>query len=295
MTFIGANKNNKNVKTGAYLIPNLITATSLFFGLLAIKLSIDASYNSDSYELFIIASYSLIAAIICDGIDGSIARLTQTQSSFGMHFDSLCDLSSFGIAPAILMYNFALNNLGRIGFCLCFIYTVCIALRLARFNVQTNLNKKSENFTGIPAPMAAAPIAFYILVYNDLLDINIEKYQSPYIISFLNLISSDKFNAWLIFFFMFLIALGTISTFEYKSLKKVKLTGKKPFRLFSSIIILITLILAFDFFKVAFTLLCVYCLYGPVAYFFKRKSKHAESVSLDEQKYFEPLHNKDND
>ena len=106
----------RKVKSSIYLLPNLITSASLFFGLLAIKYSIDGRMNGNMQE-FVFAAYAILAAGLCDGLDGSVARLTHTQSSFGVQLDSLCDLVSFGIATAIVIYNYALNDFFRLGFC----------------------------------------------------------------------------------------------------------------------------------------------------------------------------------
>ena len=157
----------RKVKSSIYLLPNLITSASLFCGLLAIQYSIDGRMNGNMQE-FVFAAYAILAAGLCDGLDGSVARLTHTQSSFGVQLDSLCDLVSFGIAPAIVIYNYALNDFFRLGFCVAFIFAACGALRLARFNVQSEMGKTSGNFTGLPIPMAAAPLAVFIMAQNEL-------------------------------------------------------------------------------------------------------------------------------
>ena len=205
----------KKVKSSIFLLPNLITSASLFFGLLAIKYSIDGRISGNGQE-FVFAAYAILAAGFCDGLDGSVARLTHTQSSFGVQLDSLCDLVSFGIAPAIVIYNYALNDFFRLGFCVAFIFAACGALRLARFNVQSAMGKTSGNFTGIPIPMAAAPLAVFIMAQNELATWNLSDHAQWEVTLAQTLTNPDVRNITLLII-MFLLALGMISTFEYVS------------------------------------------------------------------------------
>ena len=136
----------KKVHRGIYLWPNLITTAALLSGFY----SIIASMNGD----YIQAIYAIFLAALFDGLDGRVARAIGAQSAFGEQFDSLSDLLAFGVAPAILMYSWSLNDLGRIGLACCFIYTACAAFRLARFNVQIGSVDK-RYFIGIASPLAA--------------------------------------------------------------------------------------------------------------------------------------------
>lgn len=145
------NSPNHPVKNkGIYLLPNLFTTAGLFSGFYAVISSMNGHFESAAIAIFI--------AMICDGLDGRVARLTNTQSDFGAEYDSLADMVSFGMAPAILVYNWALQDLGKIGWLAAFIYCACAALRLARFNTQVGVADK-RFFQGLASPAAAALIA----------------------------------------------------------------------------------------------------------------------------------------
>ena len=271
----------KKAKAGIYLLPNLITAGSLFFGLLSLKYSIDGRLH-ENMELFVYAAYAILAAAVCDALDGSVARLTHTQSSFGVQLDSLCDLVSFGVAPAILIYNFALHDFTRLGFCVCFIYVACGALRLARFNVQTSLGKASGNFTGIPIPMAAAPVAICVMAQAELSSWTI-KDKMGWEVSLAHAMTSPDVRNISLLVILFLLALGMVSTFEYYSHKSLRLPRKRPFRVFALVVILCALFFTLQFIVSIALLLLVYCIHGPFLWIFTRKD-HA----LEEDELFEP-------
>lgn len=145
----------KKVSRGIYLWPNLITTAALLSGFY----SIIASMNGD----YVQAIYAIFLAALFDGLDGRVARAIGAQSAFGEQFDSLSDLLAFGVAPAILMYSWSLNDLGRIGLACCFIYTACAAFRLARFNVQIGSVDK-RYFIGVASPLAAIIVVALIWV-----------------------------------------------------------------------------------------------------------------------------------
>ncbi len=271
----------KKRKVGVYLLPNLITAGSLFFGLLSLKYSMEGRYTQN-LELFVYAAYAILAASICDGLDGSVARLTSTQSSFGVQLDSLCDLVSFGVAPAFLIYNFALHHWPRLGFCLCFIYAACGTLRLARFNVQSSLGKANGNFTGIPIPMAAAPMAIYIVAQSELHSWLTQKDKYHWEILFAQTLTSPMAQQITCGLMVFLLALGMISTFEYYSHKSMRLPTKRPFRVFAFILILCALFFTLQFVISVTLLLMIYCLHGPILWLFTRKDKSDEEEELFE-------------
>ncbi|WP_137225704.1 CDP-diacylglycerol--serine O-phosphatidyltransferase [Shewanella sp. MEBiC00475] len=145
------NSSNHPVKNkGIYLLPNLFTTAGLFSGFYAVISSMNGHFESAAIAIFI--------AMICDGLDGRVARLTNTQSDFGAEYDSMADMVSFGMAPALLVYNWALQDLGKIGWLASFIYCACAALRLARFNTQVGVADK-RFFQGLASPAAAALIA----------------------------------------------------------------------------------------------------------------------------------------
>ena len=140
-------------KRGIYLLPSVLTTFGMFAGFY----SIISSINGD----FTIAAISIMIAMMWDTLDGRVARLTNTQSAFGAEYDSLADLVSFGLAPALLVYEWSLYELGRFGWLAAFVYLACAALRLARFNTQVGIADK-RFFQGLPSPAAAGVIASMI-------------------------------------------------------------------------------------------------------------------------------------
>ena len=149
---------HKVKRRGIYLWPNLITTIALLSGFY----SIIASMNHD----YVHAIYAIFLAAILDGLDGRVARAIGAQSAFGEQYDSLSDLLAFGVAPAILMYSWALHDLGRIGLACSFVYTACAAFRLARFNVQIGVVDK-RYFIGIASPLAAVMVISLVWVSYD--------------------------------------------------------------------------------------------------------------------------------
>src|SRR6476659_4214398 len=145
-------------RRGIYLLPNLFTTLNLFAGFYAIVQGMNHDFEKAAVAIFV--------AMVLDSIDGRVARLTRTQSAFGAEYDSLSDMVSFGAAPALVMYEWALRDMGRIGWISAFVYCVGAALRLARFNTQLSTADKRW-FTGLPSPAAAALVAGMIWVLND--------------------------------------------------------------------------------------------------------------------------------
>lgn len=145
-----------NLRKGVYILPNLITTGGLFAGFYGIIASIQESFH--------IAAWFILVSAVFDVLDGKVARLTGTTSRFGVEYDSLSDLVAFGVAPGILMYSWALEPFGRFGWLAAFLYVVCGALRLARFNVQAN-TVESKHFIGLPIPAAACTVASCVLLF----------------------------------------------------------------------------------------------------------------------------------
>jgi CDP-diacylglycerol--serine O-phosphatidyltransferase len=145
-------------RRGIYLLPNLFTTLNLFAGFYAIVQGMNHEFEKAAIAIFI--------AMVLDSLDGRVARLTRTQSAFGAEYDSLTDMVSFGAAPALVMYEWALRDMGRIGWIAAFVYCVGAALRLARFNTQLSVADKRW-FTGLPSPAAAALVGGMIWVFND--------------------------------------------------------------------------------------------------------------------------------
>ena len=146
-------------RQGIYLLPNLFTMGALFAGFYAVIAAMRGDFES--------APIAILFALVFDGLDGRIARLTNTSSKFGAEFDSLSDMVSFGVAPALVMFSWALGDLGKLGWSAAFIYVACAALRLARFNTQIETADKNY-FTGLASPAAACVIVTTVWVFNDL-------------------------------------------------------------------------------------------------------------------------------
>ncbi|MFT4763144.1 MAG: CDP-diacylglycerol--serine O-phosphatidyltransferase, partial [Oleispira sp.] len=144
---------------GIYLLPNLFTTGALFFGFYAVVASMNGLFSNASIAIFI--------AMILDGLDGRVARLTNTQSDFGAEYDSLADMVSFGVAPALVAFSWALQDLGKIGWVAAFVYVAGAALRLARFNTQIDTADKNY-FTGLASPAAAAIVAGTVWSFSEM-------------------------------------------------------------------------------------------------------------------------------
>lgn len=156
-------------RRGIYILPNLFTTAALFAGFYAIVQAMDQHFETAAVAIFV--------AMLLDGLDGRIARLTHTQSEFGAEYDSLSDMVSFGAAPALVMYEWALQDLGKLGWIAAFIYCAGAALRLARFN--TNIDVVDRRFfQGLPSPAAAALIAgmVWVMIDNDIAGTDVSAY-----------------------------------------------------------------------------------------------------------------------
>ncbi len=146
-------------RRGIYILPNLFTTAALFAGFYAIVQAMNGRFESSAVAIFI--------AMVLDGLDGRVARLTHTQSAFGAEYDSLSDMVSFGAAPALVVYEWALKGMGKLGWIAAFVYCACAALRLARFNTNLGVIDK-RYFQGLPSPAAAALVAGLVWVLLDL-------------------------------------------------------------------------------------------------------------------------------
>lgn len=145
-------------RRGIYLLPNLFTTAALFAGFYAIVQAMNQSFEAAATAIFV--------AMVLDGLDGRVARLTRTQSAFGAEYDSLSDMVSFGAAPALVVYEWALKGMGKVGWIIAFVYCVGAALRLARFNTMLGVTDK-RYFQGMPSPAAAALVAGLVWVMID--------------------------------------------------------------------------------------------------------------------------------
>ena len=235
-----------------YILPNLLTAGNLFWGFWAI--------NKALLGEFAWAGSALLLAAVFDVLDGRVARLTKGTSEFGVQFDSLCDLVSFGCAPAMIMYQFGLNAYGRIGWLICFLFMACGALRLARFNVQSAIGKASGDFTGLPIPMAAAVVATYVMFMSSL---NLNDFGIDWLTQFAPYLKSPHAVSAPLLVAAPLLSLAMVSNVIYRSHKVLKIRGIKPFRVLAMAIFVIALI-AFQPEAVGFLFAIVYALSGPM-------------------------------
>ncbi len=238
-----------------YVLPNLLTTTNMFFGFMSIIFAIRGEYT--------FGSYAIVAAAVFDLLDGRVARLTDTTSQFGAEYDSLCDLISFGMAPALIMYLWALQPFGRVGWLASFVFVACGALRLARFNVQSHEEK--THFQGLPIPMAAGIVASSVLCFQDL--------------------KVDASRNWLLLFMTFMLGLTMVSQFRYRSFKDVNFRKKQPFTYLVGgllVIILIAIRPEVMLFAMFFTYALLGALFG-IFYTTKGKQK-AKKISSHSEK-----------
>lgn len=183
-----------------YVLPNLLTTLNMFFGFYAIIHSITGEY--------ITSAYAIVASSVFDLLDGRVARMTRSTSEFGAQLDSLSDLVSFGVAPGILLFLWALQPFGRIGWLVAFFFVACGALRLARFNVQKTVMNPAY-FQGLPIPMAAGIVASSVLAFYDL--------------------QWEASGSSILLSMTFLLGFFMVSTFPYRSFKDLDFKKRLPF------------------------------------------------------------------
>ena len=269
-----------------YLLPNLFTAGNMVLGILAIAYGINDSLTlslaAETNTIpFVLPAELIIIATFADFFDGMVARATGTTSKFGMEFDSLSDLVSFGMAPAILIYLSVLRYLSVWGISITVFYVVCAAIRLARFNVQAQVEEKSH-FMGLPSPAAAGILASYILLsrwegwYGKGIFMNKVMGWYEENLSYIELYGIPVLTV--------IIALVMISTIPYPSLKKLKLESIKPWTLAFIGLVIFWLIKAAEF--TAFTLLTIYLLWGIAQYLTK---KSVEKLKPKKSKQLNPI------
>jgi CDP-diacylglycerol--serine O-phosphatidyltransferase len=204
------------MKKGIYVLPNLFTTANLFAGFYSAIASMKGMYE--------IAAIAILIAVVLDGLDGRIARITHTTSKFGGEYDSLCDLVTFGVAPAILAYNWSLLSYGKMGWLAAFLFVVCGALRLARFNVQIGVID-SRYFNGLPIPGGASVLATGVILYY-------------------YLGGEGRFTNLLILFGVIAVALFMVSSIKYYSFKDLNFFSRKPFMSFVMIVLILVVVVA---------------------------------------------------
>jgi CDP-diacylglycerol---serine O-phosphatidyltransferase len=220
---------------GIYLLPNLFTTAALFAGFYAIVAGMKGKFEHAAIAIFV--------AMILDGLDGRVARLTNTQSAFGAQYDSLSDMVSFGLTPALVSYNWGLSGLGKAGWLASFIYTATAALRLARFNIQIGTVDK-RYFVGLPSPAAAAVVAGMVWVGNEF--------------EF-----SGKRIATVVALVVVVMGILMVSRIKYYSFKEVDFKEHVPFVAILVMILLFSII-AWDPPIVLFLMFFCYALSGPL-------------------------------
>lgn len=231
-------------RRGIYLLPNLFTTAGLFAGFYAIVQAMNGRYDISAVAIFI--------AGFLDGLDGRIARLTRTQSEFGAEYDSLADMVSFGAAPALVMYEWALKDLGRFGWIAAFVYCAGAALRLARFNVNIGVVDK-RFFQGLPSPAAAALVAGFIWLAHD--------NKFPFDLYRLN---------WIAAFLTLYAGVTMVSSVPFYSFKDINFRKSVPFWgiLFA---VLGFVLVSYDPPVVLFLLFCAYGLSGYVLWLVRHR------------------------
>jgi CDP-diacylglycerol--serine O-phosphatidyltransferase len=231
---------------GVYLLPNLFTTAALFAGFYAVVGAIQGRFEAASVAIFV--------GMVLDGLDGRVARLTHTQSDFGAEYDSLSDMVAFGVAPALVSYEWALHGLGKVGWLAAFVYTAATALRLARFNTQVGVADK-RYFQGLPSPSAAAIIAAGVWIGAD------------------HGIDGSAVS-WLAALITALTGLLMVSNFRYHSFKDVDVRGRVSF----IVAVALMLVFAVVFIQppiILFLGFMTYAVSGPVLTLVRRRQRRA--------------------
>lgn len=231
-----------DVHRGTYIVPNLFTTANLFSGFFGIVSAINGDY--------LVAGIAILVSCVFDVLDGKVARLTRATSRFGVEYDSLADLVSFGVGPGLLMYLWALRPFGRLGWLAAFVFVACGALRLARFNVQTDTADK-RYFVGLPIPGGASMVSTTVLFLHDW------RFTAASASNFPLLLAT------------YVLGFLMVSTVPYKSFKDFEIVKAKPLPVLFGAILFVTVV-AIDPGRMLFLLLSVYVLSGPVIYLIRR-------------------------
>lgn len=203
------------MKKGIYILPNSLTLSGMFFGFYSILSAIKGNFDY--------AAWAIMIAVVFDGLDGWVARLTHSTTRFGIELDSLSDLVAFGVAPSVLIYKWAIAPFGRVGFAAAFLFTACGALRLARYNVQMG-STESKAFTGMPIPGAATIAATLVLYWHEIWE------------------ATPQGNVFVLILTIFL-ALLMVSTLRFHGLKEIDFRRRKPFWILVVFVVGIVLVL----------------------------------------------------
>jgi CDP-diacylglycerol--serine O-phosphatidyltransferase len=239
-------RKNRIRRRGIYLLPNLFTTAALFSGFYAIVQAMNLRFDQAALAIFV--------AMVLDGLDGRVARLTRTQSAFGAEYDSLSDMVAFGAAPALIVYEWALKGMGKLGWIAAFVYVAGAALRLARFNTMLEVADKRW-FTGIPSPAAAALVAGMVWIVDDN---NIDP-------------AGLRWWAWAVTVFA---GLTMVSNVKYYSFKTINLKKSVPF-LAIFVFVLVIALLSYQPAIVLFAGFVAYALSGYAGLVWARMRRRA--------------------
>ena len=232
-------------RRGIYLLPNMLTTGAMFAGFYAVIAGMGGDFRH--------ACVAIIVAMFLDGLDGRVARLTNTQSAFGAEYDSLSDLLAFGVAPALICFSWALSDLGKAGWTVCFIYVACAALRLARFNVQLGTTDK-RYFVGLASPSAAGLVVFMVWTLYE--------YQ----------VEVTTFVAIVAAVVTFIAGALMVVNIRYYSFKDLDMKNRVPFIVMIAIV-LVLVIVSWDPPTVLFTMAILYAMSGPAMYVYQRRGQ----------------------
>jgi CDP-diacylglycerol--serine O-phosphatidyltransferase len=238
------------MKKGVYLLPNGLTICGMFFGFYAIVNAIKGEYT--------MAAWSVLIAMVFDGLDGWVARATNSTTKFGLELDSLSDLVAFGIAPAVLLYTWSLSPFGRVGTATAFLFAACGALRLARYNVQM-VSEEKLFFTGMPVPAAATVVASLVIFYHSF------KTDPP----------EESIPVLLL---TWVLSVLMVSTLRFHGLKELDLTKRKPFWFLVFFLLIIYIIIVHPP-TALFSFAMIYLIWGIIEniylFYSKRKKRHS--------------------
>jgi CDP-diacylglycerol--serine O-phosphatidyltransferase len=224
------------MRKGIYILPNLFTTGSLFAGFYSMVSGVNGDYRT--------AAIWILVSLVFDGLDGKVARATGTTSKFGVEYDSLADLVAFGVTPGLLMYFWALKPFGRLGWLASFLFVVCGALRLARFNVQVD-TVESKRFIGLPIPAAASMVSATVIFFNHY---GLSCYKKPAIL-----------------ILIYALAFLMVSSIKYYSFKDPELIKRQPFG-FLVLAVVLLIVIAAEPPLMVFVLFLCYILSGPVTF-----------------------------
>ncbi|WP_284616966.1 CDP-diacylglycerol--serine O-phosphatidyltransferase [Aquabacterium humicola] len=241
-------------RKGIYILPNLFTLAALFGGFYAIVMAMNGRFEQ--------AAIGVFCAMVLDSLDGRVARLTHTQSAFGAEMDSLSDMVSFGAAPALIVYEWALKGLGKPGWIAAFVYCACAALRLARFNTNIAVVDK-RFFQGLPSPAAAALVTGFIWIMDDM--------------GFREGVRDIPWLVWLTFAITLYAGLTMVTNAPFYSFKDLSLKRSVPFIAIVAIVLFIALI-NLHVPLMLFLLFVAYGISGYVLYAYRRMKGKPVSV-----------------